>query len=119
MRALKLKEAAAAIVDARWVKKGSRSTSGDRALARSDEEGFVDKVHTMPANRAVKSRVPHPDRRSEGIMCKAARNRPLRPCGKRFGRLIAKRRFRIRRFFGLHRARFSRLAGTHARPAIA
>ena len=52
-------------------------------------------------------------------MCKAARNRPLRPCGKRFGRLIAKRRFRIRRFFGLHRARFSRLAGTHARPAIA
>lgn len=38
--------------DARWVKKGSKSTLGYKAFARTDEEGFVDKVHTTPANRA-------------------------------------------------------------------
>ena len=38
--------------DARWVKKGSKSTLGYKGFARVDEEGFVDKVHTTPANRA-------------------------------------------------------------------
>ena len=38
--------------DARWVKKGSKSTLGYKAFARTDEEGFVDKVHTTPANQA-------------------------------------------------------------------
>ena len=38
--------------DARWVKKGSKSTLGYKAFARTDEEGFVDKVHTIPANQA-------------------------------------------------------------------
>ncbi len=38
--------------EARWLKKGSTSTPGYRALARSDEEGLVDKVRTTPANRA-------------------------------------------------------------------
>ncbi len=32
--------------DARWVKKGSKSTLGYKGFARTDEEGFVDKVHT-------------------------------------------------------------------------
>ncbi|MET4100829.1 hypothetical protein ABIE58_000240 [Roseovarius sp. MBR-78] len=38
--------------DARWVTKGSKSTLGYKGFARIDEEGFVDKVHTTPANRA-------------------------------------------------------------------
>ena len=38
--------------DARWVKKGSKSTLGYKGFARTDEEGFVDKVHTTPANQA-------------------------------------------------------------------
>ena len=33
-------------------KKGSKSTLGYKGFARADEEGFVDKVHTTPANHA-------------------------------------------------------------------
>ena len=38
--------------DARWVKKGSKSTLGYKAFARTDEEGFIDKVQITLANRA-------------------------------------------------------------------
>ena len=31
---------------------GLQSTLGYKAFARTDEEGFVDKVHTTPANQA-------------------------------------------------------------------
>ena len=134
--------------EARWLKKGSTSTPGYRALARSDEEGLVDKVRTTPANRAESpesgtmidgakaqrvmadkacaNRAALRGRMRDGILRKAARGRPLRPSGKRFDRLIPKRRFRtgqcfgtMKRLFGLHRARCFGLAGTHARPAIA
>ena len=40
--------------DARWVKKGSKSTLGYKAFARTDEEGFVDKVHTRSQNLRTK-----------------------------------------------------------------
>ena len=30
--------------DAHWVKKGSKSTLGYKVFARTDEEGFIDKV---------------------------------------------------------------------------
>ena len=36
--------------DARWLKKGSKSTLGYKAFARTDEEGFIDRVLTTPAN---------------------------------------------------------------------
>ena len=36
--------------DARWVKKGRKSTLGYKGFARCDEEGFIDKVHVTPAN---------------------------------------------------------------------
>ena len=35
---------------ARWIKKGSKSTLGYKAFARTDEEGLIDKVYTTPAN---------------------------------------------------------------------
>jgi IS5 family transposase len=38
--------------DARWVKKGSKSTLGYKAFARADEDGYIDRVHTTPANQA-------------------------------------------------------------------
>jgi IS5 family transposase len=38
--------------DARWVKKGSKSTLGFKGFARADEEGYIDRVHTTPANKA-------------------------------------------------------------------
>ena len=37
--------------DARWVKKGSKSTLGYKAFARADEEGFIDKGRATPATR--------------------------------------------------------------------
>jgi IS5 family transposase len=137
--------------DARWVKKGSKSTLGYKAFARTDEDGFIDRVHTTPANRAespefdtmidgVQAQRVLADkayasranrellrgRYRDGIMRKAARNRPLRASEKRFNKLISKRRFRVeqcfgtmKRLFGLHRARYFGVARTHAQLAMA
>ena len=137
--------------DARWVKKGSQSTLGYKGFARTDEEGFVDKVHATPANQAEApefgtmiegamaqrvladkayasraNREALKARHRDGIMRKAARNRPLRQSEKRFNKLISKRRFRVeqcfgtmKRLFGLDRARYFGLAKTHAQLAMA
>ena len=45
--------------DARWVKKGSKSTLGHKAFARAEEEGFVDRIHTKPANCAESPEFEH------------------------------------------------------------
>ena len=111
--------------DARWVKKGRKSTLGYKGFARCDEEGFIDKVHVTPANagespefgtmtegakaqrvladkayasRANRERLKGKHR--DGIMRKAARGRPLKASEKRFNRLISKRRFRVEQCFG-------------------
>ncbi len=137
--------------DARWVKKGSKSTLGFKGFARTDEEGYVDKVHVAPANSAEspefgtmidgasaqrvladKAYASKANRASlkglhrDGIMRKAARNRPLRQSEKRFNRLISKRRFRVeqcfgtmKRLFGLHRARYFGVVKTHAQMVMA
>lgn len=34
------------------MKKGSKSALGYKAFARADEDGFIDRVHVTPANRA-------------------------------------------------------------------
>ena len=111
--------------DARWVKKGRKSTLGYKGFARCDEEGFIDKVHTTPANRAESPEFGHMitgaraqrvladkayasrknrdllrGKHRDGILRKAARGRPLRASEKRFNRLISKRRFRIEQCFG-------------------
>ena len=36
--------------DARWIKKGRKDMLGYKGFARSDDEGFMDKIHTKPAN---------------------------------------------------------------------
>ena len=137
--------------DARWLRKGSKSTLGYKAFARTDEEGFVDKVHATPANcaespefgnmtdgakaqrvladKAYSSRKNRDLLRGhhrDGIMRKAARNRPLRASEKRFNKLVSKRRFRVeqcfgtmKRLFGLHRARYFGVAKMYAQLAMA
>ena len=120
--------------DARWVKKGFKSTLGYKAFARTDEEGFVDRVHTRPANHAESPEFGHMiegasaqrvladkayaskanraalrGNHRDGIMRKAARNRTLRQSEKRFNRLISKRRFRVEQCFGT----MKRLFGLH------
>ena len=125
--------------DARWVKKGSKSTLGYKGFARTDEEGFVTKVHTTPANqgespefatmidgakaqrvladKAYASKANRDMLRSrhrDGIMRKAVRGRPLRASEKRFNKLISKRRFRVEQCFGsMRRLLGKRLFGLH------
>ena len=36
--------------DAWWVKKGRKTTLGYKSFAQCDERGFVEKIHTTPAN---------------------------------------------------------------------
>ena len=111
--------------DARWVKKGRKSTLGYKGYGRCDEEGFIDRVHTTPANKAespefetmVKgasgrrimadkayasraNRAFIKGKHRDGMMRKAARGRPLRASEKRFNKLISKQRFRIEQCFG-------------------
>ena len=137
--------------DARWIKKGRKSMLGYKGFARTDAEGFIECVHTTPANRAESPEFGHMiegakaqrimadkayaskanreklrGKHRDGIMRKAARNRPLRASEKRFNRLISKRRFRIeqcfgtmKRLFGPHRARYFGVAKTHAQLALA
>ena len=137
--------------DARWIKKGRKSMLGYKGFARTDAEGFIECLHTTPANRAESPEFGHMiegakaqrimadkayaskanreklrGKHRDGIMRKAARNRPLRASEKRFNRLISKRRFRIeqcfgtmKRLFGPHRARYFGVAKTHAQLALA
>ena len=88
-------------------------TSAQRVLA--------DKAYASRANREALT-----GKHRDGIMRKAARNRPLRSSEKRFNKLISKRRFRVeqcfgtmKRLFGLDRARYFGRAKTHAQMAMA
>ena len=116
------------------MKKGSKSTLDYKAFARTDEEGFIDRVHTTPANRGENPEFEHMIKGTaaqrvladkayaskanrerlrrharDGIMRKAARGRPLRALEKRFNTLISKRRFRVEQCFGT----MKRLFGLH------
>jgi len=120
--------------DARWVKKGSKSTLGFKGFARTDEDGFIDKVLVTPANAAESPQFAHmiegvsaqrvladkayaskanraalKGKHRDGIMRKAARGRPLRQSEKRYNKLISKRRFRVEQCFGT----MKRLFGLH------
>ena len=120
--------------EARWVKKGSKSTLGYKGFARTDEEGFIDRVHTSPANCAespefgqmISGSNAHRILADKAYASKAVRGRMLRQSEKRFNKLISKRRFRVeqcfgtmKRLFGLHRARYFGVAKTHAQMAMA
>ena len=121
--------------EARWIKKGSKSLLGYKGFGRCDEEGFIEKVHVTPANKAecpefktmvsgTKAKRVMADKASasranrtflkeqgyrDGIMHKAARGRPLTASQKKFNRLISKTRFRIEQCFGTQK----RLFGLH------
>ena len=120
--------------DARWIKKGRKSMLGYKGFARYDEEGFVDKIHTTPANvgespqfeamiegsnaqrvlaeKAYASKANRDalkGKHRDGILHKAVRGRPLRQSQKRFNKLISKHRFRIEQCFGT----MKRLFGLH------
>jgi IS5 family transposase len=120
--------------DARWIKKGRKSMLGYKGFARTDEEGFIDKIHVTPANvgespqfatmiagstarrvladkayASKANRAALKGKHRDGILRKAARGRPLRQSEKRFNKLISKRRFRVEQCFGT----MKRLFGLH------
>jgi IS5 family transposase len=111
--------------DARWVKKGRKSTLGYKGFVWCDEEGFVDKIHTNPANvgespkfgtmikgskaqrvlankayASKANRAALKGKYSDGILHKAVRGHSLRQSQKRFNKLISKQRFRVEHCFG-------------------
>ena len=126
-------ESLSADPDARWLKKGRKSTFGYKGFVRCDEEGFVDCTHVTPANAAEgphleklvdgakakrfladkayasKANRAHLKEKQikDGIMHKAARNHPLRASQKRFNKLISKRRFRVEQVFGTAKRLFA------------
>ena len=120
--------------DARWIKKGRKSMLGYKGFARCDEEGFVDKIHTTPANvgespqfatmikgskaqrvladkayASKANRAALKGKYRDGILHKAVRGRSLRQSEKRFNKLISKQRFRVEQCFGT----MKRLFGLH------
>jgi len=111
--------------EARWIKKGRKSLLGYKGFARTDEEGFIDKVHTTPANvgespqfeimidganaqriladkayASKANRAALKGKYRDGILHKAARGRPLRASQKRFNKMISRQRFRVEQVFG-------------------
>lgn len=120
--------------DARWLKKGKKSYFGYRGFARSDKEGFIDKVCVKPANHsegkeldemseglakgvrvkadkgffsAANKRMLKSKKLKNGLMYKAFRNKPLTKRMKAFNKLVSKTRWRIEQCFGNIKRRFS------------
>ena len=118
---LKLQEAEAAIIDKVSSRPANAAESpefGEMIGGAHAQRVFADKAYASKANRAALK-----GKHRDGIMRKAARNRPLRASEKRFNKLISSRRFRIeqcfgtmKRLFGLHRARYFGLAKVHLNP---
>ena len=85
------------------------------------QRALADNAFDSKANRdALKAK--HRD----GILHEAVRGHPLRQSEKRFNKLTSKHRFRIeqcfgtmKRLFGLHRARYPRVAKIHAQMVMA
>ena len=110
--------------DARWIKTGRKNMSGHKGFARCDEQGFVDKIHTTPANLGESPQFETMIKRTKAqraladkayasatnrdtlkgkyrgdILHKTVRSRPLCPLQKRFSKLIPKQRFGVAKCF--------------------
>jgi len=121
---------------ARWVKKGNNAFFGYRGFAAVDtEDGYVEAIHTTPANTAevstfetILDEVPaaaceavfadkgfHSAANREllrqkgirdGLQYRAARNRPLQSWQKMINRLISRVRYKVERAFGTMKRQF-------------
>jgi IS5 family transposase len=118
--------------DAAWLKKGRKSFFGYKVFARSDGEGFVDKLLARPANEGEaphlaamaagceaarlltdKGFASRSNREmlaglglKSGIMFRAARGHPLSHWQKQFNRLVSKARWIIEQAFGTLKRKF-------------
>ena len=117
--------------DARWIKKNSRYRLGYKQHTRTDEEGYIEKLHITPANAheckhlsPLLEELPEgttvyadkgydseenrqhleQHRLQDGIMRKAHRNRPLTEAQTKRNRYLSKTRYVVEQSFGtLHR----------------
>ena len=82
--------------DARWTKKNGLYKLGYKQHTRTDEEGYIEKLHKL----------------LDGIMRKAHRNRPLTEAQTKRNRYLSKTRYVVEQSFGtLHRKfRYARAA---------
>ena len=122
--------------DARWIKKGGKSTFGYKSFTVVDQEdGYIAQVHVTPANEAeckqletILNKVPkryaspQADKAYQSsanatllksfgiknrIMKKAYRNKPMSPWQKLFNKLISKTRYKVEQGFGTLKRRFN------------
>lgn len=116
--------------DATWLKKGSKSYFGYKSFATTDEEGFIDKTMTVPANeseinkledmiikadefagdKGYDSKGNRKALRARGIktriMYKKQKNKPMTIWQKRFNKAVSSKRFRVEQTFGTLKRRF-------------
>lgn len=116
--------------DATWLKKGSKSYFGYKSFATTDEEGFIDKTKTVPANESeinkLEDMIVQADEfagdkgydskgnrealRKKGIktriMYKKQKNKPMTIWQKRFNKAVSSKRFRVEQTFGTLKRRF-------------
>ena len=119
--------------DARWLKKGKRYHFGYKAFVTTDsDDGYIENVHLTPANESEVHNLEsalgnvEPERVcgdkgyaskknreylksrgiKDGILSKAARNRPLTSWEKLRNKLLSKVRFIVEQAFGTLKRRF-------------
>jgi len=119
--------------DARWLKKGNKTYFGYKSFVSVTQgDGYIQATHVTSANVSemtefrtfiedIESTEIFTDKgysckanedllkalgKKSRIMKKAARNRPLTHCEKRFNRLISKSRFKVEQAFGTLKRRF-------------
>lgn len=120
--------------DARWLKKGNKFHYGYKLFARTNEEGFIEKVHVTSANefegkhlepvlkgceegRTVLADKAYASKENrsmlsgkgldDGIMHKAVRGKPLTTQEKIENKEISKIRYRVEQTFGTLKRRFA------------
>ena len=101
--------------DARWTKKNGLYRLGYKQHTRTDEEGYIEKLHITPANtHECKHLLPllEEHRLQDGIMRKAHRKHPLSEAQTKRNRYLSKTRYVVEQSFGtLHRKfRYARAA---------
>lgn len=127
---LTIKESESADEDATWLKKGNKYHFDYKSFATTDQEGFIDKTKTIPANQSeinqmedmvtncnefsgdkgCDSKGNRDILRNKGIktriMYKKPKGKPMTKWQKRFNKAVSKRRFIVEQSFGTIKRRF-------------
>lgn len=118
--------------DAKWLKKGNKYYFGYKAFAIVDNEGFISKTHTVPANEAEVNKLEimakgiaaakfagdkiygsknnrkilRESKIKTRLMYKASKHKSLTNWQKKFNKAVSKFRFRVEQSFGTLKRRF-------------